>query len=206
MRGIQRVVVVLAGLASLLAMASSAGAVTWHNTGDTAFTAINSSSNTLSVTGVNQVCTGTSSTGTAAAGSIAGTTYVGINMTTTFTGCSLSGSPIAWECTERFTTTSQVSTTFPGTLDTRCEMSQFNTVLCVIEGQTAVTYHNPVAPSIGGRFTFTHSSTLRTTDGSGGSCPYGTGEPLTLPGHTRTITAGTGGPSPHLGPVLTRTA
>jgi hypothetical protein len=212
MSRIARFAVLVAALMSLFAvMSSAAGAVTWHNTGDTAFTASNANAGTLSVTGVNLTCTGASATGTSPAGSTVGTTFTGATGTATFNGCSLSGLPTAVSCSYSLTTsaaaTSGTPSVFHGNADALCSVTQFGTEICKVEGLTSGSYTNPVsASSTAGRLTLNHSSTLRTTNGSGGSCILGVGEPATLTAQTFTVTAGTGGPTPHLGPFITRTA
>jgi hypothetical protein len=199
--------VLVAAMMSLFAMlSSSAGAVTWHNTGDTAFTASSTTASSLSVTGVFLTCTGGDATGTAPAGPVSGTTYTLATGSMSFTNCLGLSLPTPITCGYSLTTsTAPVGLVFSGTADILCSVTQFGTEICKIEGQTASSYTNP-SGTTAGKLTLSHSSTLRTTNGTGGTCPLGAGEPLTLTTQVFTITAGTGGPTPHLGPKITRTA
>lgn len=206
MRTTRRVAALLTGLASLCAMASSAGAATWHNSGDTAFTAA-AGAITLNVTSVSIACTGGSVTGTAFSGSKAGNSVDVGTATETYSTCPISGIPASLTCSTTATATQATGTaTVSETFHRLCSFSQFGAEICKIEGQVTGTYHNPIPPSTNGSWTLPASTSLRATDGSAGTCFFGVGEPLSLPAQTITITSATGGPSPHLGPVITRTA
>lgn len=207
MTRISRAIVLLGALTSLLAaMSSTAGAVTWHNAGDTAYTATGGAF-TYSVTGIQQRCTGSDVTGTAPASTTA-LTYV-MTGTLTYTGCTTSGIPSTFHCSYSFTTSAAaVNHVFSGNFDLACGIYDTSGIrICQIEGQTPATYHNPET-GLGAQFTLHTSSTLRTTDGGlGVSCPLGAGEPVHITSQVIAITNATGGPTaPHAGPTLVRTA
>jgi hypothetical protein len=210
MSRISRVVVLATALlATAAALASTAGAVTWHNSGDTAFTASGQAS-TYSVTGVSLVCSGATMTATSPSAAFVGATYGLATGTFTRTGCSLSGISTFITCSFKMTATAQdaaVRTVTTGSFDVSCSMTQSGAEICKIEGTQPATYVAPTAPSQSGQFILPHSSSLRTTDGNAGSCFLGTGEPLTWTTETFSLTSATGGAtSPHLGPVIQRTA
>jgi len=210
MSRITRWAVLAAMLASLFAMlSSSAGAVTWHNSGDTAFTASGGAS-TMTVTAVNLACTGSNQTGTSPSASFVGNTYMMASGTVTYTGCTLSGVATTSVCDFLLYT----AATSPPPWDLAlligwavCRIYQFGVEICRVEGQTTGGYNNPVNPSTFGKITISSSTALRTTNGSGATCPLGAGEPLALTAQTWTISsAGGGATTPHLGPRITRTA
>jgi hypothetical protein len=188
MSRIARLAVLAASLLSLLSMMSAtAGAITWDNRGATTFTATRPSTGTLSVTGVNLNCHNATATGTAP-NNVTGATY-SITGNVTYGPCFISGIPSTVSCEYRFTTTSAGAASFPGTLDASCSFTQFGVEICKAEGQTAATYDNPEPAGQPGRLTLPHSSTLRTTNGSGGNCILGVGEPSTLTAQTFTTTS-----------------
>lgn len=206
MSRIARFAVLVAALMSLFAvMSSSAGAVTWHNTGDTAFTAT-SGAGTLSVTSASLACTGSDASGTTAATPFVGATWAAATGTATFTNCAIAGIPTSVDCGYTLTASSQSGGVSSGNVDANCGVYQFGAQICVIHGQTPGSYTNP-SGTTAGKLTLNHSATLKTTNGSGGTCPLGANEPSTLTTFTYTITNATGGAStPHLGPIVTRTA
>jgi hypothetical protein len=184
---------------------STAGAVTWHNTGDTAFTS-SGSAMTLSVTGVSLTCTGASATGTSPSGSTVGVIYSGASGTLTLNGCSLSGLPTSVGCDYTWTLSTDTGGIKEGTADLTCSITQFGTKICHVEGPAPVTHFDPVPPSGFEVWIIHDSSGLKTTNGPGGTCPLGAGEPAHITKLTMTTTSATGGPTPHLGPRFTRTA
>jgi hypothetical protein len=209
MSKIARFAVLVASLMSLFAMMSAtAGAVTWHNRGDTAFTATNPATGTLSVTGVNLVCHGATATGASPSAAFGGTLYTGATGTVTFSPCFISGIPTHVGCTYSLTVsaaaTGTTPPTFDGNADVTCDVTQFNTKICHIEGQTAASYTNPEGAF--GKLVLSHSNTLTVTSPAGASCPLGSPEQATLTTQTFTITNATGGPTPHTGPTIVRTA
>jgi len=195
----------IAGLAAaLLSFAASADAVTWHNTGDTAFS-MTGGSMAFTSTAVTLGCTGGDSAGTAPAGSFVGAT-LSMTFTTTYTGCIISGAPWPWECSRTFTATSQPAAgQTNGQLDTTCRVYAGSTLICHVEGTVPATYLNPVPPSTPGRFTLPTSTTLKFTQGAVGNCPMGNNDLMHMTQSTFTVSAGTGGPTPHFGPYITRT-
>jgi hypothetical protein len=203
---IARWAVPLVALASSLAvLSSSATAVTWHNTGNTAFTATGTSA-TFTVGTNNMSCFGASARGTAAGGSTSGFTY-SIPGTLTYSPCTLAGQLTYVHCGFTLTGTTQpINAVTSGNADLNCvaRLTATNTALCNIVGQTPFTYFNANLPAVGGYITFTSSFSLTASHSSGTSCLLGTGF-VSLTHHTLAITSGTGGSGTH-GPILTRTA
>jgi hypothetical protein len=200
-RIIRVVVLATALISAMAAMASSAGAVTWHNSGNTAFTAAGVAGS-LSVTGaVGLSCTGASATGIAGTTSTAAT-WKAVHGTVLFSGCVSGGVPSPTHCTYDLTATTQPSFT-TGVADVACAVYQFNSKVCDITGQVHGTYTNP-SGATGGKLALLAPGALRT----GAACAAGIGgpnEPATLTSQTFTVTTGSGGTGT-LGPIITRTA
>jgi len=80
-----RLVVLIVSLLAVLA--PSAHAVTWHNSGDTTFTAttILPGFGTLSATGINMVCANHNITGTTGAAPFVGSTWTAAQWTSRYT-------------------------------------------------------------------------------------------------------------------------
>jgi hypothetical protein len=200
MSRIARLAVMVTALASLLGvMSATAGAVTWHNTGSTAFTATGGPG-TLSIGSNNLACTGSSATGAAPALSTTSTIATG---TIVFSPCNLVGQNTFVHCTYTLT-----GSTFSGgvtsgaadvTCDARLTAAPANS-LCHISGSTPGTYTNP-SGSTKGRLTISASTSLTVTNGNV-SCPLGTGTG-SLTEQTLNVTNGT---PTTLGPVINRTA
>jgi hypothetical protein len=191
-----RAAVLVTGLMSLFGvMSATAGAVTWHNTGSTAFT-VTAGARTLSSTGANFTCTGATATGDAPTGSAVGVTYT-VRGTLTYNGCSLSGITTAIECGYAFTGTSQSGSVTSGALDVTCSWYQFGSKLCHEGGSVTATYTNPVSGV--GTLTLVTGGNLIVTNGPTGSCPLGNGDRA----HLSELTFRTTSASP---PVITRTA
>jgi hypothetical protein len=197
-----RTIVLMVALKSLLgAMASTAGAVTWTNTGDTAFTATSGSSS-LSVTGVSVNCALAQMTGTTHTGALLATGNV-ITATTTYLGCRLSGFAVAMDCRSTFTASALSAGVTSGNIDHTCDLLVAGMSFCHVQGTTPGTYTNP-AGSFGG-LTLSASTTLVTANGAIGTCPLTAGETANLSAQPFGIATATGGPSaPHTGPVLAR--
>jgi hypothetical protein len=198
MSKITRLAVLVVGLMSLFGiMSATAGAVTWHNTGATTFTAT-SGAGTLSSTSAALNCGNATGTGTAAA-LFVGTTYA-VSGTATFGSCFLSGITTTVDCGFTLTGTSQpvtrVSTT--GSVDVTCDVSQFGTKLCHIEGSVHGTYTR-TAGAGDGVLTLSTGGSLNTTNPPSGSCPLGNGDRAHLSELTFTTTSA----NP---PVIHRTA
>ena len=194
-----RVVVLVTALMSLFAVVSSgASAVTWDNSGSTAFTATGGPS-TLSVGATLLPCADASATGTSPASSLTGDVASG---TATFTGCTLGGAPAHQSCTYTFTGSSQASGVTSGTIDMTCDYFVFGVPACHIAGTNPGSYTNPVGATKG-KLTLAHSNgTLRAFNPPGGTCLLGNNVALTRTTQTLGITTANG---PGLGPVITRT-
>jgi hypothetical protein len=192
----------VAALMSLFAvMSSTAGAVTWHNTGNTAFTATGGAG-TLSSTGVALQCSGSSATGTAPATTVGLT--LAVSGTVTFSGCLLSGQNVGGDCGYTLTGTSQSGSVTSGTVDATCGVFLANIKICHIAGTVSGSYTNPVSPSTAGKLATTTGGTLRTSNGAS-NCPLGNGDLAHLSPLNFSVSAGTGGTGT-LGPIITRTA
>jgi hypothetical protein len=198
--------VLVVGLTSLFATASSsAGAVTWHNFGDTAYTASG-----LGVTGVNLACGAPSATGTSPSADQIGNTVDLGSGTIIFSSCTLSGIPTNVHCNYTLTATA-FDIVHPGKttgdVDVTCAITQFGANICGIHGTVAGDETNPTNPSTFGKLDVPTSTNLRTSNGTAGTCPLGVNEPSDLTAQTFTITNATGGATtPHLGPRISRTA
>lgn len=188
-------------LSAPAAFGSPAGAVTWDNSGDTAFTATGGAMTFSGDTGETLPCTSSTSTGTAPA-SFAGDAML-ITMTTTW-HCTLVGIPATVHCHEIMVPTGQTGT--PGHLVTNlltthtCGVTQLNVEVCHLHGFGKVDYINPTTGATPGRFTWTTTIAWTKTSGSA-ACP----QKWHVPHLSQVITAGSGGPAPHTGPVLVRT-
>jgi hypothetical protein len=203
-----RLIVLATALMSLFAItASTAGAVTWHNSGDTSFTATGGPT-TLSGTGVNIACTSSDVTGTTGTSPFVGAIWTAATGSAQFTGCTMAGVSATVTCNYSGTATSWGAgppAVTSGSVDVFCTSIQGGNPVCVTEGQTAGTYHNPNGVT-NGRGTLPASATVKATNGPGGACPLGNGDNMSLTAMTLTLTAASGGPSsPHQGPILTRT-
>ena len=208
MTKITRIVVLATALMSLFAAATStAGAVTWHNTGDTAFTGTGGAG-TLSSTGVSLTCSSADGTGTTGPTPFVGATWTGATGTVTFTGCRLAGITTSVTCTGSLTGTTWIAgppSVTSGSGDTTCNVTQGGIKICHIEGTAPGTYTNP-SGGTNGKSTVLASTTLKTTNPASGTCPLGNGDSASITSATATITAATGGPGPlHQGPIITRT-
>jgi hypothetical protein len=187
-----RFFVLIAALTSLFAVtSSSAGAVTWTNTGNTAVHAtgvgggLHVGSNTLS-------CTGATATGTAPAGG--GSTY-SVTGNVTYSPCSLVGQSTTVHCSIALTASFHIGGIFGGStslsIDVSCDVKlTFGSIgLCHISGSTPGSYINPSAAGGTGRLTLNTSSTLVVSNFGSTSCPLGTG-PGTLTHQALTTTVG----------------
>ncbi len=197
MSRITRLAVLVVGLMSLFGiMSATAGAVTWHNTGSTNFTAT-TGPGTLSSTSAALNCTGGTGTGDAPTGSTVAATYL-VRGTVTFSGCSLSGISTGVDCAFALTGSTQPAAgQTTGNVDVTCRVYQFNTQLCHIDGSLHAIYTNPTAGV--GTLTITTGGNLTTTNPPAGSCPLGNDDRP----HLSHLTFRTTSASP---PVITRTA
>jgi hypothetical protein len=211
MSRIARFTVLVAALASLFAVLSStAGAVTWHNTGSTSFTATGGPG-TLAVTGSggtnNLTCLNSSATGTAPAS--AATAIYSVTGTVVFGGpCKISGINSYVDCSYTLTGATFASPVTSGNADVTCRAGFVGSAaICHIAGSTPGHYTNP-SGATAGKLKVTSSASLTVTgETSATSCSSLLGTATSGVGH---LSAGTGAPvtggSPTaLGPVLNRT-
>ncbi|MCW2992540.1 MAG: hypothetical protein JWQ18_35 [Conexibacter sp.] len=204
-----RVVVLVVSLVSVFGvMSAAAGAVTWTNSGDTAFTAT-VVGGTLSSTGSSGSCpAGATATGTVASSPFVGNTWAGLTSTGTASNCTLAGVSTTLRCSYTLTAQSWVSgmpAVTTGTADINCDMTQFGTTICRLTGTGSGSYTNPLSPSTFGKAT-SGTGSLKVSNGTSGTCPMGNGDSVSVTHGTSTITGATGGPTPHLGPTITRTS
>lgn len=205
MSKIARFAVLVAALLSLFAVLSStASAVTWHNTGNTAYTAT-ITSGTLSVTSANFVCNGGVMTATVASAPFVGNVWTAETGTATFTACS-GGVNLTIDCS--FTATAISWTNLSpavthASVDTTCGAYVGGALVCRIEGRIPSAATNPIGGTPG-TVTSQTGPGLTVTNGAG-SCPLGNNDPADLSVMKATITNGTGG-SGSGGPIITRTA
>jgi hypothetical protein len=194
MSRIARIAVFIAALTSLFAvMSSTAGAVTWTNTGATALHAT-AGHGVLHIGSNGLTCQAATATGTAPAHSAA-STYA-VTGTVVFTPCSLAGQATFIDCNYTLTGTNWASGVTVGGLDVTCDVRLdigTQPKLCHISGSTPGSYNNG-----NGVLTLTQSSTLQIFNASPATCPLGTGTG-TLTEQTFTTTAANR-------PILTRHA
>ncbi len=196
MSRITRLAVLVVGLMSLFGiMSATAGAVTWHNTGSTNFTAT-TGPGTLSSTSAALNCTGGTGTGDAPTGATVAATYL-VRGTVTFSGCSLSGISTGVDCAYTLTGTTQSAGVTTGDADVTCRVYQFNAQVCHIDGSVHGLYTNPTAGV--GTLTITTGGALITRNPASGTCPLGNGDRA----HLSELTFRTTSATP---PVITRTA
>lgn len=203
MSAFARVIVAMAALASLSGLvASTAGAVTWHNAGSTTYTAT-AGPGTFSSTGANVTCTGSRATGTATVRTI-GAIYA-VSGTAVATGCAIAGVQMYGHCNYTLTAITQPSAgvTTGSTVETcQLRITSNNVAICSLHGATPGTYTNP-SGATPGRITALTALSLRITNADAGSCPLGNNDLAQLTHKTGTITGGT---PTTLGPIITRTA
>jgi hypothetical protein len=203
MSRIARIAVLVTALASLFAVLSStAGAVTFTNSGSTAFTAtggpfslsVNSGANSLA-------CTASSATGTVASGA-----FTAILGSLHYSPCTFIGQSATLGCTYTLTPISFTSGVVQSAVDVHCiyRLVASGSALCNVTGSTPATYVNPIGAAKG-RLTLLASSTLVVSNNSDASCsalgiPTGTTRVGSLTAQTIAITNGT---PTTLGPVIT---
>jgi hypothetical protein len=194
---------------SFAALSSTAGAVTWHNTGAEAFHA---DGNLLRwfITppggGIGLTCNGASTaTGTAPVGTFS--SAYSITGTLTNTPCDFSGASLEYfQCDYRFTASTQGATVplvTSGAVDLTCQFRSrvADFVYCHWAGATLGQYTNPAAGTPG-RLTLTATAAMTVTNVTTTSCSPFLGTATSSTGHLseRSFTLTTGGP------FLTRTA
>jgi hypothetical protein len=203
MSRISRIVVLVTAVASLAGvMSSAASAVTWHNSGASAFTAT-AGAFSYSATGVNLACSSATATGTVGATPFVGATWAAASGQIHYNGCFFAGTSWTINCGYTLTAQTQPSAgVTTGNLDVTCDITQFGAKLCHIENHNPglhAQYTNP-SGGVGGRLTVT-TGIVRLTNPPTGSCPLGNGDTLHLTHQTFGITSPAGG-----GPIITRTA
>jgi hypothetical protein len=211
MTRIARLFACLAALAAVLGGAATASAVTWHNNGDTAFSATGSAfifgPNGTTVTAS---CLGSHLTGSAATGPVTGATWAALHLSQTVTNCKFSPfSATVMSCTYTFAATQQTGLDVTGALASTCVMTASPTnVACHFHGQRTALYHDPTFPGTGyGYLTVTAGGSMIATSGTS-ACPYGNGTAMPFPEERWTLTTASGStfPTGHTGPIITRTA
>jgi hypothetical protein len=200
MNKIARLAVLVAALASSFAvMSSTAGAVTWHNTGSESLHATGVGL-TLSVGVNNFACTGSTLNATSPVGSFVTATY-SMTATLTYSPCTLAGVNFYMHCNATYTGIAWVAgppALTAGAADVTCDLklTSGDQGICHLSGTMPASYANPNGAT-SGRFTFTTSSTLTIGNYGSTSCFLGTGTAQTSH-QTMNLTSG--------GPILTRTA
>lgn len=204
MSRISRLAVLVTALASLMGVVSAtAGAVTWHNSGNSAFTGTGGAA-TLSVGANNLACSASSVTGTAPVGSFL-TSYSATG-TITLSPCTLAGQNAYVHCGFTATAAAFAVPVTTGVADVNCvaRLTSGNTALCTIKGTTPGQYTNPSGAAKGRTTALTSGTGLTVSHASGTSCLLGTGT-AHLSEQTVTITNASGGTGTG-GPVINRTA
>jgi hypothetical protein len=164
MHKLSRVVTLVVGImAAFAAMAGTASATTWHNTGGTAVTATGIGG-TLTANGISLTCTSANATATAPASS-AGPNYV-VTGRATFNGCRLAGVSVTATC--NFTATA-TSWTTPGTTSGQIAVSCTVTGGCTITGTVSNSSYVNGTPGVAD---VPASNTLRM---GGAGCIHGSG-------------------------------
>jgi hypothetical protein len=191
MSKITRITVLAMSLMSLFAVTSSAaGAVTWTNTGQTAFTAT-AGTVSYSVTATALACSSADASGTTTTPA-SGIGAAIVSGTIKTTGCRVAIGDLPWHCTYTLTGSTFIAGVTNGNADLTCGIFLSGREACHIEGRTPANYTNGAGGSAG-ILALPHSSTLIITDGNGGgSCPVGSNERLTLAPVTFRVTSGTG--------------
>jgi len=196
MSRISRLVVLVTALASLFAVLSStAGAVTFTNTGSTNFHAT-AGPGTLTITSSparDLVCQDATATGTAAM------TFTTITGTATFTNCLLVGIHTEVGCSYTFSPSTFTGISTDGVTSVNCVArlaTTPNTALCNITGALSSVYVNP-SGGTPGRLTLQNQSGLTVSNNSDASCsaanvPTGTTRSGDLSETTFTLTDATG--------------
>lgn len=203
MSRIARFAVLVVALTSLFAvMSSTAGAVTWHNSGDSTFTAT-TGPGTLSSTSAGLACPSGTATGTVAAtpAVVPVGNWSAVTGTVTWTNCTLGVGGYSVDCAYTLTASTWTAgspATTGGTADVTCGVYLATSKFCHISGSVTGTYSNPVGTTKGSLAIATGGS-LVLANGPAGTCPLGNGDVGHLSASTFTVTSGTGGP------VITRT-
>jgi hypothetical protein len=189
MSKIMRFALLAMSLVSLFGVLSSAaGAVTWTNTGQTAFTATSGPLTLTSPTSGIASCGGGDASG-ATRTPVSGVGAAIAAGTIIFTNCRTAGLATGLHCDYTLTANAFAAGVASGNADLTCGLFVAGREICHIEGPTAFSYTNGAA----GVLALPHSNTLVVTNGSGGgSCPLGSNDRVTLSPLTFRVTSGTG--------------
>jgi hypothetical protein len=201
MPALPRAIGLIAAILALAALPTAAAAVTWDNLGDTTFSA-SSPSVVFTAAGVNIACVDGTGSGTAGTSGFSGLVWTAAQMTLDYV-CTIAGTPHFFSCSVTFTASAQSGGTVSGTSDQTCTIATGGTTYCHVDATAPATYINPSGGATG-RFTLTATTSVRFTD-TAWTCPYRNNGVTGLSAQTVSVTSGAGGPSPHAGPVLTRT-
>jgi hypothetical protein len=192
----------VSSMSLLGAMSSAAGAVTWTNTGDTAFTAT-AGPGTFSVTTTSLSCTGADASGTTGTAPFTGAIWSAMSGTATFTGCRLAGITTTMDCPYVLTASSFSAGVTSGNLDVTCDVYQGGFNICHGVGPVPGSHTNPSGGAKGFLKWLAGAIVMHWLNGRLGTCPLSPGENSSETGFTFNITAATGGASaPHDGPVI----
>lgn len=178
MSRVAQIAVLVAALLSLFAMlSSSAGAVTWHNSGATTLHATMGQS-TLSSTSAGLVCpSGGTFTGTVAAtpAVVLAGDWAAITGTASWSNCTLGVPGYAVDCGYTFTASTWAAgppANTGGLVDVTCGVYLSGTKFCHIEGAVGAIYTNANGTTPG-FFMFLTGGALLITKAGPSSCPLG---------------------------------
>jgi hypothetical protein len=184
--------------AALFAVAaSSASAVTWHNSGATSFTGTGTATQ-FDFGGAVLPCTGPAVMGTAGSGPFSGATWTNAaTLNASYSHCTLAGTPWNVQCALSDSFTGQTGAITSGSASASCDINILTTKACGATATIPTTYTNP-SGSTPGAFTL-GQATLTLSNGPQGSCPFGNGAVGTFTHQTVTLSSAAGSP------VITRT-
>lgn len=196
-------VLVVALATSCAAMAASAGAVTWTNSGSAVFTATGGSTTLTTSFGVLS-CAGAVTTVNWSSGSTSPVWAPAATGTSTRTGCTIAGSPVSVTSTWSQNAHSWVSGAPAVTTGVRIESTSvtFGSIeRCRIDRTVNYQYSNPTLSAAGELVTPIGSgNSAVVTNGAGGPCPLGNNVSAQETTVTFTVTSPAGG-----GAFITRT-
>jgi hypothetical protein len=177
--------------------ASSASAVTWHNSGATSFTGTGTATQ-FDFGGQVLPCTGPAVTGTAGSGPFSGATWTNAaTLNVSYSHCTQAGVPFNVQCSLSDSFTTQTGAVTSGSASASCDFNLFTTKVCGATATIPTTYTNP-SGSTPGAFTLSQA-TLTLSNGPQGTCPFGNGPAGTFTHQTITLSSAAGSP------VITRT-
>lgn len=189
MRRLTRLAITTVGLLSLFAIAStSASAITWHNSGDTTFSAT-AGGPSYSVTSVSLNCASAQMAGTVPTVTVGAT--LTMSGTGSYLGCTFSGSTINIECGYKFTGVAQHGDTVTGSTDVTCNYYLATTRICHVAGSRPSTYQSP-SGSLTGVLTLSTSNLV--INNGDVSCMFGNNDTIEFSPQVFNLNAPTGGP------------